>query len=52
MNMQRHSESSEDDLQTVAHHLKLMARKYIITISSTITKSMKMWGTTYRGYKL
>ena len=36
--------TSEDDLQTMAHHLKLIARKYEMTISSTKTKSMAMWG--------
>ena len=36
--------TSEDDLQTMAHHLNLIARKYKITISSTKTKSMAMWG--------
>ena len=36
--------TSEDDLQTVAHHLNLIARKYKMTISSTKTKSMAMWG--------
>ena len=35
---------SEDDLQTMAHHLKLIARKYKMTISSTKTNSMAMWG--------
>jgi len=35
--------TSEDDLQTVAYHLNLMARKYKMTISSTKTKSMEMW---------
>ena len=35
---------SEDDLQTMAHHLNLIARKYKMTISSTKTKSMAMWG--------
>jgi hypothetical protein len=39
----------EDDLQTVAHHLNLIARKYKMTISSTKIKSMGMWVTTYRG---
>ena len=34
---------SEDDLQTMAHHLNLIARKYEMTISSTKTKSMAMW---------
>ena len=36
--------TSEEDLQTMAHHLNLIARKYKITISSTKTKSMVMWG--------
>jgi len=35
---------SEDDLQTMAHHLNLIARKYKMTIPSTKTKSMAMWG--------
>ena len=36
--------TSEDDLQTMAYHLNLIARKYNITISSTKTKPMTMWG--------
>jgi len=36
--------TSEDDLQTMAYHLNLIARKYKMTISSTRTKSMAMWG--------
>ena len=28
----------------MAHHLNLIARKYKMTISSTETKSMAMWG--------
>jgi len=28
----------------MAHHLKLIARKYKMTISSTKTKSMSVWG--------
>jgi len=36
--------TSEDDLQTMAHHLNLIARKYKMIISSTKTKSMAMWG--------
>jgi DNA-binding sugar fermentation-stimulating protein len=32
--------TSEDDLQTMAYHLNLIARKYEMTISSTKTKSM------------
>ena len=35
--------TSEDDLQKMAHHLYLIARKYKMTISSTKTKSMAMW---------
>ena len=36
---------SEDDLQTMAHHLNHIARKYNkMTISSTKTKSMATWG--------
>ena len=36
--------TSEDDLQTMAHHLNRIARKYKMTVSSTKTKSMAMWG--------
>jgi len=36
--------TSEDDLHTMAHHFNLIARKYKMTISSTKTKSMAMWG--------
>ena len=36
--------TSEDELQTVAYHLNLIARKYKMTISSTKTKSMAMCG--------
>ena len=36
--------TSEDDLQTMAYHLNLAARKYKMTISSTKTKAMAMWG--------
>jgi len=36
--------TSEDDLQTMAYHLKFIARKYKMTISSTKTKTMAMWG--------
>jgi hypothetical protein len=32
--------TSEDDSQTMAHHLNVIARKYKMTISSTKTKSM------------
>ena len=41
--------TSEDDLQTMAHHLNLVARKYKMTISSTKTKSMAMWGNHIQG---
>ena len=34
--------TSEDDLQTMAYHLNLIARKYKMTISGTKTKSMAM----------
>jgi len=36
--------TSEHDLQTVARHLNLITRKYKMTIPSTKTKSMAMWG--------
>ena len=36
--------TSEDELQTMACHLNLVARKYKMTISSTKTKSMAMCG--------
>ena len=36
--------TSENDVQTMAYHLNLIARKYKMTISSTKTKSMAMWG--------
>ena len=36
--------TSEDDLQTMAHLLNLIARKYKMTISSTKTKLISMWG--------
>jgi retron-type reverse transcriptase len=36
--------TSEDDLQAMAHHLNLIARKYKMTISSTKTKPMAMCG--------
>jgi beta-xylosidase len=41
--------TSEDDLQIMAHKLNLIARKYEMTISSTKTKSMAMWGTINKG---
>ena len=40
---------SEDELQIMAYHLNIIARKYRMTISSTKTKSMALQGTTYRG---
>ena len=40
--------TSEDDLQTMAHHLNLIARKYKMTISST-KNQWQCGGTTYRG---
>jgi len=36
--------TSEDELQTMEYHLKLTARKYKMTISSTKTKPMAMCG--------
>jgi hypothetical protein len=36
--------TSEDELQKTAYHLNLIARKYNMTISSTKTKSMALWG--------
>ena len=36
--------TSEYELQTMAYHLHLIARKYKMIISSTKTKSMAMWG--------
>ena len=41
--------TSEDELQIMAYHLNIIARKYRMTISSTKTKSMALQGTTYRG---
>ena len=35
---------TSDELQTMAYYLNLIARKYKMTISSTKTKSMAMWG--------
>jgi len=34
--------TSEDDLQTMAHNLNLIARKYKMTIASSKTKSIAM----------
>ena len=36
--------TSEDELQTTAYHLNIMARKYRMTTSSTKTKSMATCG--------
>ena len=36
--------TSEDELQTMAHHLNLIARKYKMTISGTKTKSITVCG--------
>ena len=36
--------TSDDDLKTMAYHPNLTARKYKMTISSTKTKAMAMWG--------
>ena len=36
--------TSEDELQTIAYHLNLIAGKYKMTISSTKTKSMAVCG--------
>ena len=44
--------TSEDDLQTTAHHLNLIARKYKMTISTTKQNQWQCEGTTYRGQKL
>ena len=41
--------TSEDNLQTMAHHLNLIARKYKITISTTKQNQWHYGGTTYRG---
>jgi hypothetical protein len=41
--------TSEDELQTMAYHLNLVARKYKMTISSTNTNQWQCVGTTYRG---
>ena len=44
--------TSEDDLQTMAYYLNLIARKYKMTISSTKTKSMAMWGNNIQRVKI
>ena len=36
--------TSEDELQTMTYRLNIIASKYKMTISSTKTKSMAMWG--------
>ena len=36
--------TSQDELQTMAHHLNVITSKYKMTISSTKTKPMAMWG--------
>ena len=41
--------TSDDDLQTMAHHLNLIARKYKITISTTKKNHWQCGGTTDRG---
>jgi len=41
--------TSEGDLQTMAHHLNLIARKYKMTISSTKQNQWQCGGTTYSG---
>jgi len=41
--------TSEDDLQTMAHHLNLIARKYKMTISSKKQNQWQCGETTYRG---
>ena len=44
--------TSEDDLQTMAQNLNLITRTYKMTISSTKTKSMAMWGNYIHRVKL
>ena len=44
--------TSDDDLQTMAHHSNFITRKYKMTISSTKTKSMAMWGNHIHGVKI
>jgi len=44
--------TSEDELQTVAYQLNLIARKYKMTISSTKTKSMAVCGNYIQGVKI
>ena len=42
----------EDELQTMAYHLNLIARKYKMIISSSKTKSMAMWGNHIQSIKI
>jgi len=44
--------TSEGELQTVAYHMKLIVRKYKMTISGTKTKSMAMCGNHIRRVKI
>jgi hypothetical protein len=44
--------TSEDELQTMAYHLNIIARKYKMNISSTNTKSMAMWGNNIQRIKI
>ena len=44
--------TSEDELQTVAYRLNLVARKYKLTIFSTKTKSMAMCGNHIQSVKI
>jgi hypothetical protein len=44
--------TSEDELQIMACHLNLIARKYKMTISSTKQNQWQCVGTTYKGRKL
>ena len=44
--------TSEDDLQKMAYHLNLIARKYNMIISSTKQNPWQCGGTKYREYKL
>jgi len=41
--------TSDDDLQTMAYHLKLIARKYKMNISSKKQNQWQCGGTTYSG---
>ena len=44
--------TSENELQTMAYHLNLVARKYKMTISSTKTKSMAICGNHIKRVKI